>query len=506
MLLADLVSVSGQVSSTMARSKKTKLLADTLRRLSTEEAPIAVSFLSGRPRQDRLNVGYATVSAVEVEASSEPTLQILEVDATLDEVAHVSGPGSKMRREDLLSGLLARATIAEQDYLRGLVLRNLRQGALEGVMVDALAAALGIGADRVRRAAMLEGDLVAVASRALLEGPKSLDTARLTLFTPVQPMLAKTAETAGKAVLDIGEAVVDQKLDGARVQVHKQGDRVAVYTRSLRDITETVVELVDAVRDLDVDELILDGEALWFAFDGKPADFQESIASFSSEENSGRPLTAMYFDCLHLNGTDLIDRPLAERRRALESALPPVARVGSVVTHAPDVADAYFEETLAAGFEGVVVKDPSRPYEAGRRGSGWLKVKPTHTLDLLILAAEWGSGRRQGWLSNLHLGALDPTSGEFVMLGKTFKGLTDDMLAWQTERFLVIEESREGHIVYLKPEIVYEIAFDGVQRSTRYPGGVALRFARVRRHRDDKIAGEVDTIDTVRSYLRSRSS
>ena len=503
MLLADLVSVSDEVSSTMARSRKTELLADSLRRLSADEAPIALSFLSGRPRQDRLNVGYASVYAVEVEASAEPRLQILEVDATLDEVARVSGPGSKKRREELLSGLFSRATITEQEYLRGLIVRNLRQGALEGVMADAVAAAVGTGADRVRRAAMLEGDLVGVASRALVQGPESLDTVRLTLFTPVQPMLAKTAQSAGQAVLAIGEAVVEQKLDGARVQAHKHGDRVAVYTRNLRDITKTVVELVEAVRELDADKLILDGEALWFAFDGTPADFQDSISSFSSEENSGRPLTALYFDCLHLNGIDLIDRPLAERRQALESVVPPTAQVGCVVTDVPDVADGYFEETVAAGFEGVVVKDPSQPYAAGRRGSGWLKVKPTHTLDLVILAAEWGSGRREGWLSNLHLGALDPNSGEFIMLGKTFKGLTDDMLAWQTERFLEIEQSREGHIVYLKPEIVYEIAFDGVQRSSRYPGGVALRFARVKRHRDDKTAREIDTIETVRSYLRS---
>lgn len=502
MRLAEVVEVSRAVASTRARSKKTELLADTLRRLNAEDAPVAVSYLAGKPLQRRLNVGYATVQGVEAEPAAEPILDVLEVHSVLEEVSSLSGQGSQRAREDALEGLFSRATTDEQAFLRGLILRNLRQGALEGVMADAVAVALGIEPQLVRRAAMLEGDLVGVASRALVEGAAALHGARLRLFTPIQPMLAKTAESAGQAVGGLGEAIVEQKVDGARIQVHKDGDRVAVYTRNLREVTAAVAELADAARGLPAETLILDGEALWFAFDGSPADFQDSISSFSSEGDDTRPLTALYFDCLHVDGKDLIDLHLAERRRALEGVVPREARVGSLVTSDPDAADRFFQQTVAAGFEGVVVKDLSQAYDAGRRGSGWLKVKPTHTLDLVVLAAEWGSGRRQGWLSNLHLGARD-ASGGYVMLGKTFKGLTDEMLAWQTERFLELEDGREGHVVYLRPEIVYEIAFDGVQRSSRYPGGVALRFARVKRYRQDKTPRDADTIDTVRSFLRN---
>jgi len=477
------------------------MLAGTLRQVTPEESAIAVSFLTGKPRQSRLGVGWATVYGVETSPAAEPDLEILEVDAVLEALAETAGPGSKQRRESLLTGLFARATDSEQGFLRGLIMRNLRQGALEGVMADAVAAALRVGPDRVRRAAMLEGDLVAVASRALAEGPESLSLSRLTVLTPVQPMLAKTAASAAEAVTSIGTAVVEWKLDGARIQVHRDGNRVTVFTRNLRDITEGVPEVVAAVLDFDVVSLVLDGEALLFGPTG-PEQFQDSMSRFGSDEAEGAaPLTAFYFDCLHLDGIDLLDRPLRERRRALASAVPTDSRVGSITTDDPDKADQFFDAAVAAGYEGVVVKDPDQPYEAGRRGAGWLKVKPTHTLDLVVLAAEWGSGRRDGWLSNLHLGASNGQGG-LVMLGKTFKGLTDQMLAWQTARFLEIETHREGHVVYLEPEIVYEIAFDGVQRSTRYPGGVALRFARVKRYRDDKGPEDADTIDTVRSFMR----
>ena len=500
MLLADLVSVSEAVSATRSRSKKIELLAATLRRLTPDEAPIAVSYLTGKPRQPRLNVGWATVYGVESEPASEPVLEILELDRVLDAIAAASGAGSKRLRESLLGALLARATRAEQDFFRGLLLRKLRQGALEGVMADAVAAALDVPADRVRRAAMLEGDLVTVASRALSEGPISLGEARLTLFTPVQPMLAQTAATTGDAVAGLGTAVVEWKLDGARIQVHRDGDRVTLYTRNLRDVTNGLPEVVASVLGFSAASFILDGEALLFGPSG-PERFQDSMSRFGSDDaGAGLPLTAFYFDCLHLDGIDLIDRPLRERRAALTRAVPSGSRVGSILTDDPAAADRFFEDTVAAGYEGVVVKDPDQRYEAGRRGSGWLKVKPTHTLDLVVLAAEWGSGRREGWLSNLHLGARDGKGG-FVMLGKTFKGLTDAMLAWQTDRFLQIEDHRERHVVYLKPEIVYEIAFDGVQRSTRYPGGVALRFARVKRYRADKSPADADTIDTVRGFL-----
>jgi len=497
MLLADLVSVSAAVSATRSRTRKVDLLVETLRRLRPEEAPVAVSFLSGSPTQSRLGVGYATVYGVEVVPSDAPELEVVEVDSFLTEISETSGPGSKGRRETLLADLFGRATEAEQEFLRGLILRNLRQGALQGVMADAVAAALGVPLERVRRAAMLEGDLVVVASRALAEGPDTLGGASLALFTPVQPMLAKTAQSAGSAVADLGQAVVEQKLDGLRVQVHRDGDRVAVFSRNLRDITAEMPGVVSEALALSGRQFILDGEGLIVGSDGRPLSFQDAM----SRESTGNTLSAYYFDILHHDGADLIDEPLETRRRALEALVSPDFRVASIVTSDPGVADSFFEQTVESGFEGVVVKDPRLPYEAGRRGSGWLKVKPTHTLDLVILAAEWGSGRRQGWLSNLHLGARDPDGG-FVMLGKTFKGLTDEMLEWQTHRFLEIETGRQGHVVHLRPEVVYEIAFDGVQRSTRYPGGVALRFARVKRHREDKSAADTDTIETVRSYFR----
>ena len=502
MLLADLVAVSEAVSSTRSRTRKIELLAGLLSRLTAVEARVAVSYLAGKPRQSRLGVGYATVFGVEVPSAIDPVLEVLVVDAALDAIAAASGAGSKRRRENLLEDLLSRATSTEQVFLRGLILRNLRQGALEGVMADAVAVALGVPAERVRRAAMLEGDLVAVASRALAHGPETLGLSRLMVLTPMQPMLAKTAATAAEAVSEIGTAVVEWKLDGARIQVHRDGDRVAVFTRNLRDVTDGLPEVVAAVLDLDASSFILDGEILLLGPTGSPLEFQDSMSRFGSDgPGTGQSLSAFYFDCLHLEGVDLIDRPLRERRQALVSALPPTAVVGSITTDDPATADRFFDEAVNAGYEGVVVKDPERPYEAGRRGAGWLKVKPTHTLDLVVLAVEWGSGRREGWLSNLHLGARDGAGG-FVMLGKTFKGLTDEMLEWQTARFLEIEDRRQGHVVFLRSEIVYEIAFDGVQRSTRYPGGVALRFARVKRYRDDKGPEDADTIETVRGFLR----
>jgi DNA ligase-1 len=346
---------------------------------------------------------------------------------------------------------------------------------------------------------MVRGDLTAVAADALTEGPESLGVSSLELMTPVQPMLAKTAATASEAVAGLGDSVVERKLDGLRLQVHRDGDRVAVFTRNLREVTSDMPGVVSAALELDVRSVILDGEGLLIDESGSPMSFQDSMSGMA--EASGLNLAGFFFDILHLDGVDLIDLPLQERRRHLAGAIPAHARVDSIVTDDPDRAESFFGESVSDGFEGVVVKDLSQPYEAGRRGSGWMKVKPTHTLDLVILAAEWGSGRRQGWLSNLHLGARDPAGG-FVMLGKTFKGLTDEMLGWQTARFLEIERDRKDHIVFLEPSIVYEIAFDGVQRSTRYPGGVALRFARVKRYRDDKTPEDADTIDDVRSHLR----
>jgi DNA ligase-1 len=494
------VAASDAVSSTRSRIEKTELLAGVLRRLTPEEAPVAVSYMSGKPMQSPLGVGPATVYGIDADPAGEPSLQVLDVDAQLERIAGTSGPGSKTRKDALLGDLLEKATRREQEFLRGLLLRNLRQGALEGVMAEAVAYALEVPAERVRRAAMLEGDLVTVASRALAEGAGSLQRTGLTLFTAVQPMLAKTAPTAAEAVAGMGTAVVEWKLDGARVQVHREGSRVGVFTRNLRDVTDSLPEVVAAALELMASSFILDGETLLMGPGGSPQVFQESMSRFGAEAVGDRPdLTAFFFDCLHLDGADLVDEPLLGRREVLTGLVPEANLVGSIVTSDPEEADRFFADTVARGFEGVVVKDPAQPYEAGRRGAGWLKVKPTHTLDLVVLAAEWGSGRRQGWLSNLHLGAR--VDNGFVMLGKTFKGLTDEMLAWQTGHFLEIEDHREGHIVYLRPEIVYEIAFDGVQRSSRYPGGVTLRFARVKRHRDDKDPGDADTLETVRSFL-----
>lgn len=502
MLFEKLVSVSESVSATPSRLEKTRLLAAFLEMLSPVETEAAVSYLTGKPRQSPLGIGYATVSSVEVDPAGSAQLEILDVDRALAELASTSGKGSKSRKEVLVGELLARATSGEQEFLRGLILRNLRQGALEGVMADAVAQAMEVPSESVRRAAMLEGDLVAVTSRALVEGPDSLAAAQLQLLTPIQPMLAKTADTAGSAVEELGLAIVEWKLDGARIQVHRDGSRVAVFTRNLRDITTSHPELVEGALELRAERFILDGESLIMGPAGAPLAFQDSMSRFGSEgPGQTQRLSAFFFDCLHLDGDDLIDSPLSRRREALASLVPDGARVGSILTDDPDEADRFFDGAVSAGFEGVVVKAPEQPYEAGRRGSGWLKVKPTHTLDLVVLAAEWGSGRRKGWLSNLHLGAVGP-DGDLVMLGKTFKGLTDQMLEWQTERFLEIEDHREGHIVYLKPRIVYEIAFDGVQRSSRYPGGVALRFARVKGYRDDKSPADADTIEAVRAFAR----
>lgn len=499
MHLAEIVAVSKDVAETPARSEKIALLAGLLSRLDPDEAAVGVSYLTGAPTQAKLGVGYATVYGVDAKPADSAGLQLTEVDQVLEEISQTRGSGSKARRERLLTDLFSRATREEQHFLRGMMLRNLRQGALEGVMTEAVAVALGVDPKRVRRSAMLEGDLVTVAARVLVEGAESLATSALAVFTPLQPMLAKTASGAGEAISELGEAVVEQKLDGLRIQVHRLNEKVVVYSRSLRDITNELPGVVARALTFSATSFILDGEGLLLGSDGIPVAFQDTMSR--PGDGGASSIDGFYFDILHLDGEDLVDAPLRERRSALQDLLPPPSRVASIVTDAPEVADRFFTETVSAGFEGVVVKDLEQTYEAGRRGSGWLKVKPAHTLDLVILAAEWGSGRREGWLSNLHLGAVDPDGG-FVMLGKTFKGLTDQMLEWQTAEFLSVEDHRSGHTVYLKPRIVYEIAFDGVQRSTRYPGGVALRFARVKSFRDDKGPADADTIETVRTYLR----
>jgi DNA ligase-1 len=502
-LLSEIAETSDAVASTRARLAKVERLAACLRRLDPREVVAAVAFLSGELRQRQIGVGWASLRQVPAAAAS-PTLEVLEVDDVFERTGRQTGPGSQGERRRLLAGLLGRATAAEQRFLVRLLAGELRQGALEGVMVEAIARAAAVPAAEVRRALMLCGALGAVAETALAEGVAGLRSFHLQVGRPLQPMLAQSADSVEAALERVGSAAVEWKLDGVRIQIHRDADCVRVYTRTLDDVTARVPELVEAARTLPVDSVVLDGEAIALRPDGRPHPFQVTAGRFGSKLDVDRlrvtmPLTLFLFDVLHLDGEDLIDRSGSERHDALAAVTPPALRVPRTVTGDAAAAVAFLRDALAHGHEGVLVKSLNVPYEAGRRGSGWVKVKPRHTLDLVVLAAEWGHGRRQGWLSNLHLGARDPDTGGFVMLGKTFKGLTDELLTWQTGRLLELEVSRNDDVVFVRPELVVEVAFDGVQRSPRYPGGLALRFARVLRYRPDKRAVDADTIATVRS-------
>ncbi len=501
MELIQLVETSNEVAATRSRKKKIAALADLLRGTDETIAAQAISYLSGELPQGKIGVGYAMVYGLEVEPADSPSIDLVEIAKALDEVKATRGSGSQRKRAEILTDLLSRATEEEQSFLRRLLVGELRQGALAGIMADAIAEATGIDPDVVRRAAMVSGDLPAVGAAAVAGGAEALSGFKMALLQALQPMLAQTSEGVAEAIEKIGVASVEWKLDGARVQVHRLNDQVKVFTRNLRDVTSSSGDIVAAVRSLDGRSIILDGESLGFWSDGTPMAFQDSISTFASENDEG--LAVMFFDILHLDGTDLIDLPLSERLDALDRATPEALRIPRIVTGDASEAESFNESALAAGHEGVMVKALDSTYEAGRRGASWLKVKPVHTLDLVVIGIEWGSGRRQGWLSNLHLGARDASTGEFVMLGKTFKGMTDEILEWQTRRFLELETHREGRVVYVRPEQVVEIAFDGVQRSTRYPGGVALRFARVKQYRDDKPAVEADTLEMVRAFLKS---
>ena len=502
MLLSEVVETSAAVGNTASRSAKVERLAACLRRLTPDEAAIGVAFLSSQLRQRQIGVGYASIRDLP-EPAATPSLTLVEVDTALEAIGRLTGRDSQAERRRHLVSLFARATSAEQDFLRRLMIGELRQGALEGVMLDALARALDTPLAEVRRAVMLRGDVGAVAEAGLRNGAAGLAAFRLQVGQPLQPMLAQSATSIAEALQRTSPAAIEWKLDGARVQIHVVGEDVRVFTRSLDDITARVPELVDMAHALPVQSIVLDGEVLALKEDGRPHPFQVSASRFGSRLDVERlratlPLTPFLFDVLHIDGQDLVDQPAAERHRILAEAVPERWRAPRIVTSDVDEADAFLSDTLARGHEGVLVKALDSPYEAGRRGAGWIKVKPVHTLDLVILAAEWGHGRRHGWLSNLHLGARDPVSGQFVMLGKTFKGLTDAMLTWQTERLLELETERTSWTVYVRPELVVEIAFDTVQRSSRYPGGVTLRFARVVRYREDKRPDEADTIDAVR--------
>jgi DNA ligase-1 len=513
--LVDVAAASAEVGATSARLAKIARIADLLRAAGAEGDPklvaIVVSWLSGELPQRQIGVGWAALRSLPAPAAA-PSLTVMDVDARFTEIGGVAGTGSQARRAELVSGLFAAATDEEQTFLRRLLGGELRQGALVGVMADAVAKAAGVPAPVVRRAAMLGGDLPAVAAAALTGGEAALEKFTLRVGQPVGPMLAQTATGVTEALERLGgTAVFEAKLDGARVQIHRSGDAVSIYTRSLDDVTERLPEVVEATLALPVTDLIADAEAIALRPDGRPHRFQVTASRFGrsvdiAAARESLPLSVFVFDLLHLDGTDLLDQPTSERVAALDAIVPKAHRVDRLTTDDADAARQFLDVTLEAGHEGVMAKSLAAPYEAGRRGAGWLKVKPVHTLDLVVLGVEWGSGRRTGKLSNIHLGARDPATGEFVMLGKTFKGMTDAMLEWQTTRFMELADGpTDGYVVKLRPEQVVEIAFDGIQGSSRYPGGMALRFARVLRYRDDKSPAEADTIDTVRAFYERGS-
>lgn len=502
-LFADVVAASESVAATSKRTEKIAVLAALLRELSTEEVEAAVAWLTGAPRQGRIGVGWRTLYELQVPAAATPSLAIAEVDAAIDDLNACGGTGSNAERTRIVGALLEQATAPEQSFFRRLLTGELRQGALEGVMNDAIARAAEVPLTSVRRAAMLSGDLARTACIALTDGGPGLDAVRLEVGRPVLPMLAATSASVADAIAEVGLASVEWKLDGARIQVHRNGDEVRLYTRNLNDVTARLPSIVAGALAMPASSFVLDGEAMgWLEDESRPGIFQDTMSSFGRQSgDAGASLGARFFDIVHLDGEDLLDRPLVERHAALDRVVGRLAIPRLVTTNATE-AEAFADDALARGHEGVMVKAADSVYEAGRRGSSWRKVKPVRTLDLVVIGVEWGSGRRRGWLSNLHLAARAPDGGPPVMVGKTFKGLTDALLAWQTEHFQSIKVSDDGHVVVVRPETVVEIALDGVQRSTRYAGGVALRFARVKRYREDKTPDEADTIDGVRAMLR----
>ena len=502
-LLADVVATSAIVAATSKRTEKKAALAELLGRLAPDEIEVVVGFLVGEVRQGRIGIGWATVRDLDVEPADDPSITVADVDTTIDQLQATTGPGSQGRRHEMLDALFARATGAEADFLGRLFVGEMRTGALAGVVTDAVAAASGVKLAVVRRAAMLAGDLATVARLALTEGSEAVEAVGLEPLRPVLPMLASTSESVAAAIDEVGEASVEWKLDGARIQVHRSGDAARIYTRNLNDVTDRLPEVVEVVAAFAAESFVLDGEVLGFMGpEDDPQAFQDTMSRFGRDDASSNPtrLTPHFFDILHLDGVDQIDEPLHVRRERLAGLVGPHLIPGTI-TADPDAAQAVLDEALARRHEGVMVKAADSAYDAGRRGKSWRKVKPVHTLDLVVLGVEWGSGRRRGWLSNIHLGALDPDTGDFVMVGKTFKGMTDEMLRWQTERFAALKTDETDHVVWVRPEQVVEIAVDGAQSSTRYPGGVALRFARVKGYRHDKEPADADTLAAVRALL-----
>jgi DNA ligase-1 len=502
MLLNHLVQTSQAVAATSGRLKKIDLLAQLLQQAEPNEIEIAIAYLSGSVRQSKLGVGWATLQAARPAPAAEPSLEIADVDLTLLQVSKMSGKGSAKARNEMLRQLFGRGTSEEQDFLFRLLTGELRQGALEGIMFEAVARAANLPAADVRRAAMIAGDLAGVAKAALTEGAAGLGQFDVQLFRPIQPMLAQTATDVRDALTRIGNAAFEWTLDGARIQVHKQGHQVRVYSRLMNDVTVAVPEVVETVLELPLRDVILDGEAIALTADGRPLPFQTTMRRFGRKLDvqglrGELPLSPFFFDILYADGTSLLGEPYSRRFEVLESKVPAQQRPPQLRTADGGQAQSFFDAALAAGHEGLMAKSLDAPYEAGSRGAAWMKIKQANTLDLVVLAAEWGHGRRHGRLSNLHLGARDPAGG-YVMLGQTFKGMTDELLEWQTKRLQEIETRREGHVVFVKPELVVEIAFNGLQESSTYEGGLALRFARVIRYREDKRAEQADTIETVR--------
>jgi len=509
MRLTDVVAVSRDVSAASGRLDKIGRLSDLLGRVPPDELVIVVAFLSGGVRQGRIGVGRAQLSAMrEVPAAPASELEIADVDRAFDRLAAATGAGSTGARAQILRGLFSRATSDEQDFLVRLLFGELRQGALEGVLVEAVARAAGVPAARIRRASMLAGDLAPVAHAAIIDHDTELSQFLLRPFQPIQPMLAESASGVDEALATLGgETSFEYKLDGARIQVHKIDDQVRVYSRTLRDVTIAVPEVVTVVRAIPAREIVLDGEAIALRPDGTPRPFQDTMRRFGRKQDDDAlraeiPITPVFFDALHLDGVPLIDEALARRVAVLSERVTAANVVPRLVTSSAEAAAAFAAQALATGHEGVMAKSVDGLYAAGRRGAAWLKVKQARTLDLVILAVEWGSGRRQGTLSNLHLGARDTERGGFVMLGKTFKGLTDAMLAWQTTKLLELEIGRDQWTVFVRPELVAEIAFNEIQASSQYPGGLALRFARVKRYREDKRAADADTFATLQALYQ----
>jgi len=508
-LLAEVVRASAAVASTSSRRAKIRVIADCLLALAPEEIEIALPWLSGDIRQGKLALGYASLKSAMGNPASSASLTVQEVDGAFKGLKAIKGKGSAAARESELKNLFGKATAEEQDFLLRLIVGELRQGALEGVMLEAVAAAAELPGAEIRRAATHAGGIPQVARAALSGGKEALQQFEIKLMQPVLPMLAQPAEDVAAALKDLGRALLEWKLDGARIQVHKSGSEVRVFTRNLNEVTVRVPEVVTALKDV-ASSLILDGEAIALRSDGRPHPFQVTMRRFGrklDDEALRRelPLSVFFFDCLLRDGQTLMDAGAGDRRKALEESLPARLLTPSLVTEDVKKAEAFYADALSRGHEGLMAKALEAPYEAGRRGAGWLKIKSAHTLDLVVIAVEWGSGRRKGWLSNLHLGARDPRTGSFVMLGKTFKGLTDETLEWQTRELLARETRRDEWTVHVRPELVVEIAFNDVQQSSQYPAGMALRFARVKGYRPDKRADEADTIDTVRRIFEAQA-